>query len=213
MTMQNREVERSTTQGSSPAEQPGQSQSASRETPSAQPEQRSVTRSPSGAIREGSLGGRRGYGSGPFSLMRRLSDDMDRLFGDFFGPRLFDWGERDELGWPRIETSSWPEIEISQQGNKLVVQADIPGLKKDDVTVELRDNELCISGERREEKQTNEQGYFRSERTYGSFCRTVPLPEGAKPDTATATFENGVLKVEIEAPGVEQSRGRRIEVH
>jgi HSP20 family protein len=152
---------------------------------------------------------------GPFSMMRRLSDDMDRFFGDVFGPRLFDWGERGEgLGWSKGDSSLWPAIEVNQEGNKLVVQADIPGLKKEDVNVEVRENELCISGERRSEKQDEdkERGYFRSERTYGSFCRTVPLPEGAKPDTATATFEHGVLRVEIEAPGSEQSRGRRIEV-
>ena len=146
-------------------------------------------------------------GGGPASLMRRLSDDMDRLFEGFLG------GSR---GWPRAEmdtaASWWPEIDVSQQGDKLVVQADVPGMKKDDVSVEVRDGELCISGERRSESERTEGNYLQSERSYGSFSRVVPLPAGAKADSASATFESGVLRVEIEVPG-DASRGRKIEVH
>jgi HSP20 family protein len=139
--------------------------------------------------------------------MRRLSDDMDRLFEGFLGSGPSGWPE-----WPRTlsRATSWPEIEVSQKGDKLIVQADVPGLKKEDVNVEVRDNELCISGERRSESERTEGGYYQSERSYGSFCRVVPLPEGAKPDTTSATFKDGVLRVEIEAP--ETRPGRRIEV-
>ena len=77
-------------------------------------------------------------------------------------------------------------------------------MKLEDVNVEIRDNALCISGDRRSEHESNEGGVYRSERSYGSFSRTIPLPEGAKPETAIATFENGVLKVELETEG----RGR-----
>jgi HSP20 family protein len=218
MTMQNRES------GPSPTSEheAKRNQNESRQRSPSLQKQADATETPSTREREGGAatrsrwptqGQRGGYGPGPFSMMRRLSDDMDRLFGDFLGPRLFDWGERGEgLGWSKGQSSVWPEIDVHQEGEKLIVQADIPGLKKEDVSVEVRDDELCISGERRNEKQENLGGYLRSERTYGSFCRTVPLPEGAKPDTATATFEQGVLRVEIEAPGSEQSRGRRIEV-
>lgn len=140
---------------------------------------------------------------GPFSLVRQLAEDMDRLFGGFLGTGLF----RD-LG----ETAFWPEIEVQQTGNKLVVQADLPGLKKDDVTIEVRDNALILSGERRSEAEREEAGFYRTERSYGSFFRTIPLPKGAKPETASASFENGVLKIEMDAPGEEEAQARRIEV-
>lgn len=146
------------------------------------------------------------YAGGPMTLMRHLSEDMDRLLEGFLG-----FGSRDRWGSTTSESSWWPEIDVAQQGDKLVVQADIPGMKKEDVSVEVRDGELCISGERRSETERSEGSYFQSERSYGSFCRVVPLPAGAKADTAAATFENGVLRIEIEAPG-EAGRGRKIEV-
>jgi HSP20 family protein len=143
----------------------------------------------------------------PFSMMRRLSEDMDRLFGNFFGPSLFRWPEE---GSGALERAWWPQVEAFQRGNHFVVRADVPGLKKEDVSVELRDNQICISGERKSESERTEGEYYRSERSYGSFCRTIPLPEGAKPETASASFDNGVLTIEIEAP--EQQQGRRIEI-
>lgn len=152
------------------------------------------------------LGRNRPGTTGPFSLMRRFSEDMDRLFEGFFSGR--DWpGFSQNLS----RSLRWPELEVSRKDNRLVVQADMPGMKKEDVRVEVRDNALCISGERRSESERDEGGYYQSERSYGSFCRTVPLPEGAKEDTASATFENGVLRVELEVPP-ETGGARRIEV-
>jgi len=145
----------------------------------------------------------------PFSLMRRFSEDMDRLFGNFFAPSALGW---QGLSNDVADATFWPEIEVHHSGDKLIVQADIPGLKKEDVSVEVRDRELTISGERRSESEHNEGRYYRTERSYGSFRRTIALPEGAKTDSASATFENGVLKIEIDAPGGEQSGARRIEV-
>jgi len=141
--------------------------------------------------------------------MRRFSEDVDRLFGNFFGPSSMRWED-----WPSdiAATSFWPVIDVQHAGDKLLIHADVPGLKKEDVSVEVRDHELCISGERRSESERNEGRFYRTERSYGSFCRTVSLPEGAKADTASATFENGVLKIEMEAPGGAQGQGRRIEV-
>jgi HSP20 family protein len=152
------------------------------------------------------------YDASPFSLLRRFSEDVDRLFGSFFGASPL-WRE----AWPGWSTeiaamSVWPHIDVQHKDDKLLIQADVPGLKKEDVSVDVRDHELCISGERRSESERNEGRFYRTERSYGSFCRTVPLPEGAKPDTASATFENGVLKIEMEAPGGAQAQGRRIEV-
>jgi len=150
---------------------------------------------------------------GPHSMLRQAERDMERLFRSFFGPSSLRWAGFEPATWSSSEdTSYWPEIEVKHSENKLVVCADIPGLSKDDVKVEVRDNQLCISGERRTESKRNEAGYYRTERSYGSFCRTIALPDGAKPETASARFENGVLKVEMEAPTTEP-QARRIEVH
>jgi HSP20 family protein len=148
----------------------------------------------------------RRYQGSPQTLMRRLSDDMDRLFGEFFGSRTL--GNRTSVFG---ETTRWPEIEAFQRGDKFLIRADVPGLNKDDIRVEVLDNVLCISGERRSETERNEGDYYARERSYGSFCRTIALPAGAKTESASASFDKGVLQIEIEVP-TQSARSRRIEV-
>lgn len=138
------------------------------------------------------------------------------------------WGGRDPFAsflepfglttrnWP-FQTagtgSLWtPQIETFERGNEFVVRADLPGLKKDDVKIDITDNSLTIEGERREEHEEDREGYYRSERSYGSFCRVIPLPEGTITDSAKANFNNGVLEIVMQAPPREVSRGRRIEI-
>jgi HSP20 family protein len=109
--------------------------------------------------------------------------------------------------------SLWsPQIESFQRGDQFVVRADLPGLKKEDVNIEVSDDSVIIQGERREEHEDDREGYYRSERTYGSFHRVVPLPEGAITDSAKAQFNNGVLEIVLQAPPKEVSRGRRLEI-
>src|SRR6185295_9457783 len=135
--------------------------------------------------------------AGPVTLMRRLSEDMDRLFENFFGTGLRSWSDL----WPSLgELTRWPEVEVCQRGDKLVVKADVPGMRPEDIKVEIADGQLTISGERTSGSEYEEGGYYRSERSYGNFCRAVALPRGAKVDTASASFENGVLSIEIEVP-------------
>src|SRR5688500_9530814 len=93
--------------------------------------------------------------------------------------------------------------------SKLVIRADLPGLSKDDVNVEVTDNAITISGERRNENEEKREGYYRSECSYGSFYR--PLPEGVDSDDANATFNNGVLEIALNAPKLE-SRSRKLEI-
>ena len=129
-----------------------------------------------------------------------------------------DWlpSQREVSPWrtgQRTGTTLWsPQIETFHRGDQFVVRADLPGLKKEDVNIELTDDSLTIEGERREEHEEDREGYYRSERSYGSFYRVVPLPEGAIAESAKAKFENGVLEVEIQAPPREVSRKRRIEI-
>src|SRR5262245_828105 len=148
------------------------------------------------------------FGFGPFSLMRRMQDEMDRLFGDVWGvgrqrPGFFNEGSRTE--WT-------PAIEAFQRGSEFVVRADVPGLSREDLSVEIGDNEVTIQGERKYDHQEEREGVFRSERSYGTFCRVVPLPEGAVSESAKANFKDGVLEIVVPAPSQEARRGRRIEI-
>jgi len=145
----------------------------------------------------------------PFSIMRRFSDEMDRVFGDFGFGRSF------ASGFGRLadlEAAMWsPQVEAFEREGKLIVRADLPGLTKDDIDVDITDDVIRIRGERRQEKEENEEGYYRSERRYGSFYREVPLPSGVKPEQANATFRNGVLEITMPAPAREPT-SRRIEI-
>jgi HSP20 family protein len=102
-----------------------------------------------------------------------------------------------------FDNGEWmPQIEVLQNNGQFKVRADLPGVTKDDVSVEVTDNFLTISGERKEEKEEKREGFYRSERNYGSFYRQIPLPEGAMTENAAATFQNGVLDITIPAPQV-----------
>ncbi len=127
----------------------------------------------------------------PFEMMRRFANEMDRFAGREEG-----------------EHSMWaPRIEVREKGNNMIVCADLPGLNKDDVKVEATDDGLLIEGERKREHEERQEGFYRSERSYGHFRRLVPLPEGANLDQAKAQFNNGVLEVSIPIP--ESQRKRR----
>jgi len=141
----------------------------------------------------------------PFSLMRRFADQMDRMFEDFGFPSVQRFGR----SWG-MEMFS-PQVEMFERDRKLVVRADLPGLTKDDVKVEVTDDAIVIEGERKYEHEENEEGIYRSERSYGSFHREIPLPEGVKTDNATANFKNGVLEVTLDASDTAKNR-KRIEI-
>jgi len=147
----------------------------------------------------------------PFSFMRRFSEEMDRLFEDFgFGPSFSGFGgslmPRSEFG-----QAAWaPQIEMFERDNKLVVRADLPGLSKEDIKVEVANDYLTIEGERRREHEETKEGRYRSERSYGHFYRSIPLPAGVDSKDVNATFHDGVLEVTMPAPPSQEARGRRI---
>ena len=151
--------------------------------------------------------------STPFSFMRRFATDMERLYEEFEGFRFPSLFGREFFPFTReFEHVGWvPDIEVRHDNAKFIVRADLPGLKKDDVKVELTDDVLTLSGERKEEKEEKHEGYYRSERSYGSFYRQIPLPEGAKTDTAKAEFNDGVLEITMQAPAREPQK-RRLEI-
>ena len=156
--------------------------------------------------REIGRGGPFDFRTGPFSMLRRMQEDMDRLFQGFG----FGRGLTSPFGEP---ASDWtPAIEAFQRGNEFIVRADVPGLTKDDITVEVGEDALTIQGERKYDREEEREGVYRSERAYGSFYRVVPLPEGAVADSAKANFADGVLEVVVQAPSQEVRRGRKIEI-
>lgn len=148
-------------------------------------------------------------GGSPFTFMRRFSEEMDRLFEDFgFGRG----GLVPSLG-RGFDQALWsPQVEMFEREDQLVVRADLPGMKKDDVNVEITDDAVIIQGERRNESEENREGYYHSERSYGSFYRSIPLPEGVNADQANATFRNGVLEITMQAPARQESRSRRLDI-
>jgi len=135
-----------------------------------------------------------------------MADEMDRVFEDFgFGPRST------RPLWRETGAEMWaPDIDVFHRNNELIIRADLPGLKREDLTVDITDNEVCIQGERKHEREEEREGYYRSERGHGSFCRVIPLPEGAMADQAKATFTDGVLEITMPAPPA--TKGRRLEV-
>lgn len=154
-------------------------------------------------------------GTSPFSFMRRFSEEMDRLFEDFgFGSRgmMPSFERRPISAFGEMGRSLWsPQIETFEREGQLVIRADLPGMSKDDVNVELTDEGIMLSGERRNENEERREGFYRSERSYGSFYRQIPLPEGVNAEDAQASFRDGVLEITIPAPQL-QSRRRRLEI-
>ena len=149
----------------------------------------------------------------PFQTMRRFTKDMERLFEDFQGFSFPNFFKTDFAPFRmEFDQGEWmPQIEVLQNNGQFMVRADLPGLTKDDVKVEVTDDVLTLSGERKEEKEEKREGFYRSERHYGSFYRQIPLPEGAKTENAAATFQNGVLEITIPAPKV-AAPTRKVEI-
>jgi HSP20 family protein len=142
----------------------------------------------------------------PFSLMRRLSDELDRAFATSFGlPATWGRGAEEHGIWA-------PAVEVRQDQSNLIVTAELPGINKDNVKVEVTNEGLIISGERRSEHEEKRQGFYRSERSYGRFYRLVPLPDGIDPEKAKAQFKDGVLEVQLPLPESMQRRNREIPI-
>ena len=138
----------------------------------------------------------------PFAMMRRFSEDMDRMFSSAWDDREF--GGR-ELG-------TWaPPVEVRERDGNLIVNAELPGLNKEDVKVEVTNEGLVIQGERKREHEEERGGIHRSERSYGAFYRLIPLPEGANIEQAKAQFNNGVLEVQVPVPK-SQEKTRQIPI-
>ena len=103
-----------------------------------------------------------------------------------------------------------PAMDLVEADDHFLLKADLPGLSEDDVNIEIRDNALTISGERKAEHETREKGWYRLERSFGRFSRSLTLPEGENPDAVQASFDRGVLEVRIPKP--EERKPRRVQI-
>lgn len=140
-------------------------------------------------------------------MFERFADEVNRMFDEY---GLWRGGSRagsvaDDMTWT-------PRIDVTQRNNELVVRADLPGMSRDDVKVDVTEDAITIQGERHREHEEEKGGVYRSERSYGSFYRAIPLPDGAIADQAKASFKDGVLEITMPAPPEQVSRGRRLEI-
>ena len=151
------------------------------------------------------------FASGPYGVMRQMQNEADRWFGRF---GLSNWTAPDSwFGQIAREAADWtPAVDAFQRGNEFVIRADVPGMNRHDLSVEVGDDAITIRGDRKHEENEERDGVFWSERSYGSFCRVVPIPPGAIGESAKATFTNGVLEIVLSAPSQEARRGRKIDI-
>ena len=127
-----------------------------------------------------------------------FTQEFDRLFSSLFESR-------------GREVQRWvPAMDLVESDDHFLLKADLPGLSEDDVAIEFQDGVLTISGSREAERERKEQGWYRLERSYGSFSRSLTLPDGVDADKVEAKFDRGVLEVRIPKP--EESKPRRIEI-
>jgi HSP20 family protein len=135
----------------------------------------------------------------PMRELNALQGEMNRLFNSFFD----EGGSGAQRRWA-------PAVDLVEREDSLVLKADLPGMSEDDVQIEVRDNVLMISGERKAEHEEKENGYYRVERAFGHFSRSLQLPGGVDTSGIAASFENGVLEITIPKP--EERKPRRIEI-
>ena len=136
----------------------------------------------------------------PFRELSSLQSEMNRLFNAAFDQPAGATGSR---RWT-------PAMDLVETDDDFVLRADLPGVDEDDVKIELDDGVLTVSGERKAEHEEKREGYYRVERSFGSFSRTLTLPKGVDPEGVTAAFEKGVLEVRIPKPA--QRKPRRIAI-
>jgi HSP20 family protein len=135
-----------------------------------------------------------------FTLQQRLN----RLFEEAFGPLAL-------LAEEPLSITAWtPSCDVYETDNEIVVKAEIPGMKKEDVKVSIEDNLLTLSGERKFEEETKRENYRRIERSYGAFTRSFTLPPSVDTKKVTAEFKDGLLEVKL--PKLEAAKPKQVEI-
>lgn len=138
------------------------------------------------------------------SNMRNLQREIDRLFDNFFPARSEGEGEPGS-------TAVWaPRVDLAETADNYQIHVDLPGMRRDDLKINYQDNQLTISGERRDELEKDEGDYVRVERSFGHFYRSFTLPKSINADEISAEYDNGVLHITV--PKTEETKPRQIEI-
>ena len=137
----------------------------------------------------------------PVRELDSLQSDMNRMFDGFFQSRTGNGSGR----------RRWiPAMDLAETEDHLVLRADLPGLTEDDVDIEIKDGVLTVTGERKAEHEEKSEGYYRVERAFGSFSRSLSLPQGIDASAVSASFDRGVLEVRIPKPA--ERKATRVEI-
>jgi HSP20 family protein len=139
----------------------------------------------------------------PVRELSSLQNEMNRLFNTFFDTPTAGNGGNALRRWV-------PAMDLVETDDSFVLKADLPGLSEGDVAIEVEENVLTVSGERKAEHEDKREGYVRVERSFGSFRRSLTLPKGVDPEAVTAAFDKGVLEVRIPKP--EERKPRRVSI-
>ena len=137
-----------------------------------------------------------------------LQAEMNRLFQTFFDTPAS--GSGSGSGGNSGLRRWHPPMDLVETEDHFVLRADLPGMSEDDIDIEFEDGTLTVSGERKAEHESKNEGYYRVERAFGAFSRSLTLPQGIDPEAVTANFENGVLEIRVPKP--EERKPRRIEI-
>jgi HSP20 family protein len=145
-----------------------------------------------------------------------LRDEMDRLFDDFFaGPALTPFRRGEAEPWRRFSRmfeSGFPAVDVAENEREYRITVELPGLDEKDIEIALAGDTLAVRGEKKQEREEKKESYVLSERRYGSFERSFPLPEDAEPEGIEARFRNGVLTLTLPKRPEAQAKRRTIEV-
>ena len=139
----------------------------------------------------------------PFRELSTLRDDMDKLWDRFFG----EWPTREPV---RREWA--PSLDMSETKNNIVVKAEVPGLEPNDIDISITGGVLTIKGEKKQEKEEKDENYHRIERSYGTFTRSVRVPQEVQSDKIEATYKDGVLKITLPKSEEAKKKGIKIKV-
>jgi len=145
----------------------------------------------------------------PFVDLTRWERDMERMMDDFFDRRMRPWWPERWFRTDDLLTNA-PALDVFEDKDDLVVKAELPGMEKDNVEVNLTDHTLTIRGEKKKEEEVKEEKCYKSERSYGSFVRTLQLAATVATDKVKASFKNGVLEVRL--PKTEEAKKKEIKV-
>jgi len=138
----------------------------------------------------------------PFRDLVSIQDEMNQLFDDFFG-RPVTRTEWTEGVWS-------PTVDVSEDEDNVIIKAEMPGTKKEDVKISIQDNVLTLKGQKKQEKEEKDKNYHRVERSYGSFCRSFQLPTSVKTDKIKANYKDGVLNITL--PKTEEVKPKEIPI-